>query len=397
LKIAIIGGGASGIATAIYSKRICKENSVTVFERSDRVLKKLLATGNGRCNLSNKSISSDNYFSHNPKELGEILNAFSPDEERQFFESLGILLCEENGRIYPYSRRANAVSDALRFECEHLGIKIRTGAFINKIEKNNGGFSVLGEFFDKVVISCGGFSAPSFGTDGNAFKLLKSLGHTISDTSYALSPIKVSENVKQLKGIRAHANVTLFENRKEIKSEYGELQLTDYGLSGIAIMQLSRLCKKGNRIIVDLIPEYSTDIFTEILKERAKALSHLKADDFLTGFLHKILAQYILGRCRISTNVKAGELASYELEILAKEIKALSFTVESVLGKEQSQATCGGALLSEFDTKTLQSKIVPNLYCTGEALDCVGDCGGYNLHWAWATAYIVGNGINKND
>ena len=397
MKIAVIGGGASGIATAIYSKRICKENSVTVFERSDRVLKKLLATGNGRCNLSNSDISSENYFSHNPKELNDILSAFSPEEERQFFASLGILFCQENGRIYPYSRRANAVSDALRFECEHLGIKIRTGAFIKSIDKKGKYFSVLGETFDKVIISAGGFSAPSFGTDGNAFNLLKNLGHTISETSYALSPVKVKENIKQLKGIRAHCNVTLVNNGQAVKSEFGELQLTDYGLSGIAVMQLSRLCRKGSRIVIDLMPDFSEGELIALLKERAKALSHLKSDDFLTGFLHKALAQYILGRCRININAFAGDISSCELELLAKEIKSLSFTVETVLGKEQSQATSGGALLSEFDTSTLQSKIVPNLYCTGEALDCVGDCGGYNLHWAWATAYIVGNGINKND
>ena len=396
MKIAVIGGGASGIATAIYSKRICKENSVTVFERSDRVLKKLLATGNGRCNLSNTDISPENYFSHNPKELQDILDAFSPFEERQFFKSLGILFCEENGRIYPYSRRANAVSDALRFECEHLGIKIRTGQFIDKIVKENNGFSILGEFFDKVVISAGGFSAPSFGTDGNCFKLLSSLGHTISETCYALSPVKVKENVKQLKGIRAICRVTLKDRGKAIKSESGELQLTDYGLSGIAIMQISRLCKKGSLIEIDLMPDFSEIELTKLLKERAKTLSHLKADDFLTGFLHKMLGQYVLGRCRINANFSAGELSSYELEILAKEIKALSFTVDTVLGKEQSQVTCGGALLSEFDAKTLESKIIPGLFCTGEALDSVGDCGGYNLHWAWATAYVASKGMNKD-
>lgn len=396
MKIAIIGGGASGIATAIFSKRICKENSVTVFERSDRVLKKLLATGNGRCNLSNKSISSDNYFSHNAKMLSPILSAFTPDDERQFFESLGILLCEESGRIYPYSRRANAVSDALRFECEHLGIKIRTGAFIKSIDKKGNYFSVLGETFDKVVISSGGMSAPSFGTDGSAFNLLKSLGHTITDTCYALSPVKVREKVTKLKGIRAHCTVTLTEGGKPVKKEKGELQLTDYGLSGIAIMQLSRLCKKGSVIEIDLVPEYEKGEFLSILRARAKSLSHFKADDFLTGFLHKALGQYILEKCNINIGKEVSSLTDNDLEKLAEMIKALPFTVESVLGKEQSQATCGGARLNEFDPVTLESKKVHGLYCTGEALDCVGDCGGYNLHWAWTTAYLVGNGINKN-
>ena len=396
MKIAVIGGGASGIAAAIYAKRICKENSVTVFERSDRVLKKLLATGNGRCNLSNESISPENYFSHNPKEMCEILAAFTLEEEKQFFESIGILLCSENGRIYPYSRRANAVSDALRAECERLGIKIRTNAFIDRIIKKNSSFSVLGELFDKVIISCGGFSAPSFGTDGNSYRLLKSLGHTISETVYALSPVKVSENVKQLKGIRAHCTVTLVDKGQILRSESGELQLTDYGLSGIAVMQLSRQCRKGSQIQVNLMPDFSYEKLAAFLKERTKTLSHLKADDFLTGFLHKTLAQYILGRCKISASNTAKQLSDKDIYALAKEIKALSFTVDAVLGKEQSQATSGGALLSEFNTDTLESKKVRGLYCTGEALDCVGDCGGYNLHWAWATAYVAAKGLKNN-
>ena len=396
MKIAVIGGGASGIAAAIYAKRICKENSVTVFERSDRVLKKLLATGNGRCNLSNESIFPENYFSHNPKEMCEILAAFTLEEEKQFFESIGILLCSENGRIYPYSRRANAVSDALRAECERLGIKIRTNAFIDRIIKKNSSFSVLGELFDKVIISCGGFSAPSFGTDGNSYRLLKSLGHTISETVYALSPVKVSENVKQLKGIRAHCTVTLVDKGQILRSESGELQLTDYGLSGIAVMQLSRQCRKGSQIQVNLMPDFSYEKLAAFLKERTKTLSHLKADDFLTGFLHKTLAQYILGRCKISASNTAKQLSDKDIYALAKEIKALSFTVDAVLGKEQSQATSGGALLSEFNTDTLESKKVRGLYCTGEALDCVGDCGGYNLHWAWATAYVAAKGLKNN-
>ena len=395
MKIAVIGGGASGIAAAIYAKRNNAKNSVTVFERGDRILKKLLATGNGRCNLSNESISSQNYFSHTPDAVEQILSAFPENEERQFFASLGILLCSESGRIYPYSRRANAVSDALRFECEKLGIKIRTNAFIDTISKKDDFFNIKGEQFNSVIISCGGMSAPSFGTDGNSFKILRALGHSVSPTCYALSPVKVKENVKSLKGIRVHCTVTLYDGNTAVKQEHGELQLTDYGLSGIAIMQLSRLCTKESSIKVDLMPDFSKEGLSEFLIERTNNLSHLKAEDFLTGFLHKALGQYVLGRCGISASLPASKLGKKEILLLAKELKELSFTVDYVIGKEQSQATSGGALLSEFDTKTLESKKHSGLYCIGEALDCVGDCGGYNLHWAWATAYIAGKAVSK--
>lgn len=394
MKIAVIGGGASGIAAAIFLKRI-KGNCVTVFERSDRILKKLLATGNGRCNLSNADISAKNYFSHSPEILNKILPAFTPEEERQFFESLGLLLCEENGRLYPFSRRSNAVSDAMRFECEHLGVEIRTISFINKITRKDNGFTILGEFFDKVIISCGGFSAPSFGTDGNSFTLLKALGHSITPVCYALSPVKVKEDVRALKGIRAHALISLFDGNKLLKEEYGELQLTDYGLSGIAVMQLSALCKENMVIKTDLMPDFTEKDLFAFLKSRKKSLSHLKAEDFLTGFLHKILGQYILKCCGIKSNLAAEKLTDGDISRLTKAIKGLTFTVSSVIGKEQSQATRGGARLDEFSPDTLESLIVPNLYCIGEALDCVGDCGGYNLHWAWTTAYIVSKGMNN--
>ena len=395
MKIAIIGGGASGIAAAIYAKRENSACNVQVFERSDRILKKLLATGNGRCNLSNTDMSGRHYFSHSPEYINKILSAFTPEEERQFFESIGIIFCEENGRIYPYSRRANAVADALRFECGHLGVKIRTNAFVEKIEKSEHGFIINGEFFDKVIVSSGGFSAPSFGTDGNSFRLLKSLGHTITRYSYALAPVKVKENVKQLKGIRAHADVTLLRNGDAIRTEKGEVQFTDYGLSGIAVMQLSRLLGENDILALDLMPNFSKKELETLFEKRKATLPHLKAEDFLSGIVHKTLGIFILNRIGISPAKNTSSLTEDEIRQLAENIKTLPFTVSSVLGKEHSQATSGGARLCDFNAETLESSIVPNLYCTGEALDCVGDCGGYNLHWAWATAKIAGKAVSK--
>ena len=395
MKIAIIGGGASGIASAIYAKRENSASDIHVFERSDRILKKLLATGNGRCNLSNTDMSERHYFSHSPEYITKILSAFSPEEERQFFESIGMLFCEENGRIYPYSRRANAVADALRFECEHLGVKIRTNSFIQKIEKSGHGFIINGEFFDRVIISSGGFSAPSFGTDGNSFRLLKSLGHTITRYSYALAPVKVKENVKQLKGIRAHADVTLLRNGNAMRTEKGEVQFTDYGLSGIAVMQLSRLLGENDILSIDLMPDFSKTELKKLFIKRKATLSHLKVEDFLSGILHKALGIFILNRIGISSAKSVNLLTEEEIGRVSENIKALPFTVLSVLGKEHSQVTCGGAVLDEFDATTLCSKKIPNLYCIGEALDCVGDCGGYNLHWAWATAKIAGKAVSK--
>ncbi|MBQ2889304.1 MAG: NAD(P)/FAD-dependent oxidoreductase, partial [Clostridia bacterium] len=218
---------------------------------------------------------------------------------------------------------------------------------------------------------------------------------TITRYSYALAPVKVKENVKQLKGIRAHGDVSLLKMGETVRTEKGEVQFTDYGLSGIAVMQLSRLVNENDKLTVDLMPDFSQDEILKFLIKRRSALSHLKTEDFLSGILHKTLGVFILNRIGISPAKKAELLTEDEIGRIAKSIKALPFTVLSVLGKEHSQVTCGGAQLSDFNLETLESKIVPKLYCIGETLDCVGDCGGYNLHWAWTTAKIAGKAVSK--
>ncbi len=397
MKIAVIGAGASGITAAIYAKRVNPSNSVTVIERSDRILKKILSTGNGRCNLSNAVINEDNYYSQSPKAINKILTAFTPFEERQFFEELGIMFCEESSRIYPYSKKASAVVDALRFEVERLGIKVILNTRVKEIKKASKGFIINNLKYDKVIISAGGSAAPIFGTDGNSFNLLKSLGHTISPLSPALVPIKTKENTASLKGIRANCAVTLIKNNTPVKKEEGELQLTQYGLSGIAVMQLSRLSKKGDIIEIDLIPHLSQEELIKLLSRRAVLLKERRIEDFLTGILHKPLAMYICKELSLPLDLKAGNLSEKNIVGLAKKLKSLCFSVMSTLSWDDAQVTSGGALLDEFDLSTLESKVCPDLYCAGEALDCVGDCGGYNLHWAWATGYICGKSAGKGE
>lgn len=397
MKIAVIGAGASGITAAIYAKRVNPSNSVTVIERSDRILKKILSTGNGRCNLSNAVIAEDNYYSQSPEAITKILTAFTPCEERQFFEELGIMFCEESSRIYPYSKKASAVCDALRFEVERLGIKVILNTRVKEIKKASQGFIINNLKYDRVIISAGGSAAPVFGTDGNSFNLLKSLGHRITPVFPALVPIKTKENTASLKGIRANCTVTLIKNGISVKKEEGELQLTQYGLSGIAIMQLSRLTQKGDIIEIDLIPHLSEDEVTKHLFTRAVLLKERRIEDFLTGILHKPLAMYIYKELSIPLDLKAESLTKKDIINLSKKLKALRFTAVSTLSWEDAQVTAGGALLDEFDLSTLESKICPDLYCTGEALDCVGDCGGYNLHWAWATGAISGKAAGKGE
>lgn len=390
MKIAIIGGGASGVTAAIYAKRTNPDAQVTIFERNDRILKKILATGNGRCNLSNANISDENYYTSSPEYVHEILTAFPKKEERQFLESLGLILCEESGRIYPYSKRANDVVDALRLELDRLGVEIKTNSKIKEIKPVKDGYSVMGKFFNKVIISAGGSAGPSFGTDGSVYRMLEEMGFKIAPVYCGLAPLKVSESTASLKGVRANCSISAYAGEKLLRTEKGELQFTDYGLSGIAIMQLSRLCKKGTKISVDLFPEMTVSELCDYLKKRAKLFEHRKLEQFFVGTLHKAICSFIISRCGLSPKSVVGTLSADDIQKLTKTMKSLTFTVISTLGWENAQATCGGAALSEFSPSTLESKKYKGIYVTGEALDSIGDCGGYNLHWAWATGAIAG-------
>lgn len=376
------------MTAAVFSAR--NGEHVTVFERSDRILKKLLATGNGRCNLSNEDISENHYITSSPKAAEGLLRRFSAHDESDFFASLGIPFISEDGRIYPRSRRAAAVSDALRFEAERLGVKIKTNSFVKEIrpgktEKNS--FRILGESFDRVIIACGGSAAPMFGTDGNAFDLLKSFGHTIHAPHPMLVPLKTRESTAQLKGIRAGCTVSV-----NGCCEQGEVQFTDYGLSGIAVMQLSSMFNgKDMCVSLDLIPETELSELQNELTVRAVMLQSRAAEDFMTGVIHKSLFRYILSRCKIPPHKLCGQLQNSELALIAQTMKLLNFTAVDTCGFSNAHTTRGGAELSEFHPSTLESKKCRGIFCTGEALDCAGLCGGYNLHWAWLTGFIAGN------
>lgn len=389
MKTAVIGGGASGMTAAVCAAK--NSNCVTVFERNDKVMKKILATGNGRCNLSNTDISDKYFLSNDIDAVQKILSLFKKEDEAKFFESLGIMFSYEDGRIYPRSKRASSVVDALRFEGERLGVKTVTGTEIKFIKKSNGKFVIGEESFNNVIISCGGSAAPVFGTDGSSFELLKKMGHTINTCRPYLVPLKTEENVKMLKGIRVSGKLTIGE-----LSETGELQFTDYGISGIAAMQLSCAAEKGKMIYVDLFPEINNSELFYQMKKRLDNLYYRRAEDFLTGAVHKLLAVYVLKTLGISpSEISKNVFDDSTLKRLSETLKSLPFTLKGTLGYKDAQTTLGGASLKEFNPKTLESLIVKGLYCTGEALDCAGKCGGYNLHWSWLTGYIAGNACKK--
>ncbi len=376
-SVAIIGGGASGLAAAITAAE-CGA-SVTIYEKNDRIGRKLLSTGNGRCNLSNTDMSVS-HFRGNSSFISEIMDS---TDVSSFIYEAGIITREENGRLYPYSNHASSVLDALRFKALGLGVKMLNNCTITKITKKLGRFCIenvngIQYTSDRVIISAGGKAAPALGSDGMGFKLLSSLGHTITPVHPALVQLKCKkEQMKGLKGIRAYANAKLYSDDTLIKEEFGEIQFTDYGLSGIPIFNLSPYI--GNlsgkiTVSLDLLPQY--DNIMPILRNR-------NPEYLFTGIFQRPLAISITERAK-----GAG------LSKTASIIKDFRFDVLGTMPWENAQVTSGGAVTDEFDTN-LQSKIVSGLYAAGEVLNVDADCGGYNLHWAWASGITAGRSAAK--
>jgi len=388
MKIAIIGGGASGLMAALAAAKDSK-SPIVIYERNNRVGKKLLATGNGRCNITNTDCGVGNYHGEKSGFVKAALDMFSPDDTLKFFEDIG-LMCTitRGGRVFPYNGQASAVLDVLRFAVENAGVEVRAGAKVNEVKRDKtGGFrlsvsnseSEKTEFCDRLIISSGGKAAPSTGSDGAGFALLSSLGHRIIEPYPALTQLKTE--TAPLRGIRVNGRACVAGT--DVVSE-GEIQFTAYGLSGPAVMDISAAALRGGEnavVALDLMPHMNEGQLLGLLTERQRRLSYLSRlsdGDFLTGMLHKKVGQALLKH------------TGRDLNRLARSIKRLEFRVKGHTGWEHAQTTGGGADTSEFNASTMESKLVKGLFATGEVLDIYGDCGGYNLQWAWSSGYVAG-------
>ncbi len=400
MKIAIIGGGASGLCCAVEAAK--GGGSVTLYEAKERVGKKILATGNGRCNMLNVFASADDYSA--PSFVRGVMSQCDADSVRLFFSDLGLYTREdEEGRVYPLSNQAASVLDALRFECERLGVKTLCGSEITSVKKQGKGFVLSdGESYDKVVLCCGGKAgAKNYG----GYELLKSLGHTVTKLTPALTKIAVKDTTytKQLKGIRHRVRLSLHIGGEKLARESGELLFADYGLSGIAAMQLSSLIARNSRngnvgaeIICDLVPDMN---FSELCSNIKKITLHnkeLKCENLLTGFMPKKLGEAVIKTAELQTGMTVGELKDSQIKSIVSAAKKFTFEVASLRPFEDAQVVSGGADLREFNKYTLESLKCKNLYACGEILDVDGPCGGYNLLWAFAGGIVVGRQINND-
>ena len=392
MKVLIIGGGASGMMAALTAAEN-PQNHVTLLERQNRLGRKLLATGNGRCNLSNLHADISHYFGNDPAFILPALHAFTVQDTVDYFKSIGLLtVTEPSGKIYPFSDQANSVVDVLRFALEQKGVDVRCGCEVLSIGKKARGYNVKTAddafYCDKLIVACGGAAGSKLGGTDLGYQLLSPIGHHTSQLSPTLVQLKANTTyTHSLKGVRADAGLTLKHNGLIIRQTFGEVQFTDFGVSGPAVFELSRFADKGDILLLDLLRPMAEEDLSTYLKQKQKNLPSMPLEDFLTGLLHNRLGRVILQQGGWDLRLEA---SCIDCEKLAHLIKFFPIAITGKLGFEHAQVTAGGVLTSEFRADTLESRLNPGLYATGELLDIDGDCGGYNLQWAWSSGRLAG-------
>ena len=401
--IAVVGAGPAGMSAAIAAAR--NGAKVVVFERNDIAGKKLLLTGNGRCNFTNVDIHADYYSFGEGSVADEVLNSLSSRDICEFFTGLGVLSMERKGGMYPVTGQAGTIQTAFLQAMEQLGIEVIYNACISEIVRDKEQFVVHTDNkfinFDAVILACGGKAAPKTGSDGFGYRLARGFGHTVTRTYPVLVQLQSdAPGLKQIAGVRCYANVTALVNEHKVATDYGELQLTDYGLSGIPVFHLSRFLSKeveeGMKCVVsvDFIPQISKDALGAFVTKRLKDLKGYALKDFITGLVHNKLADYILK----TRNLDAGYTVVPEdkemvLELL-NAMKDWRFGITGHKGFENAQVTKGGVILDEIDGN-MESRLANGLFFAGEMVDVDADCGGYNLHWAFASGIKAGETAAK--
>ena len=396
-KIVIIGGGASGMAAAVRAAED-PDNQITLLERQARVGRKLLATGNGRCNLTNTEAALPNYHGGDVSFAAPALQTYPPAAVLDFFHDLGLKTVEEyGGRVYPASDHASSVLDVLRLALEKPNVEVVTGAAVESVKKQNGKFTVTwaegSAEADALIVACGGCAGSKLGGVTDGYTLLQSLGHSRTALYPALTQIRtVPDYPKALKGIRADAQVRLLRGETELANTKGDVLFTETGLSGTAVFEISRAAATGGSgltVSLGFTDEDEPSVLVDLRARRAR-WPQLAANQILTGAVQSRLGQMLCKSVGISGGDTVSDITDAQLAALARALHDFRLPVTGVSGFEAAQVTAGGIKTSEFDPKTMQSRTVPGLYACGEVLDIDGDCGGYNLQWAWASGLLAG-------
>lgn len=402
-KIFIIGGGVSGLVAAIASTN----NDITLLERNNVCGKKILSTGNGKCNYTNIDQDINHYHSSNSELINKIINENNLNMMKEQLKKIGIIPKIKNGYCYPYSNQAVTFQNALNKEVENKNIKVITDTYVEEIIKDNNQFIIKTKnknyIADKVIISTGGKAYPKSGSDGNGYDKLKSLSHSIIKPLPALVQLKTLENLKECNGVRSDVSISLYENDNLIKEEVGEIQFTDYGISGICAMQLSglvsrKLDNKNNiNITINFIPNIcKTKIeCINFIEELNNTTKNRNISELLDSILNYKITNYILKNNHIED--KNWEyLTNVEKDLIISSLINFKLNIIGTNSFEQAQVCSGGVPLTEINPNTMESLKIKNLYIIGELLDVDGDCGGYNLTFAIITGMLAGLGANND-
>ena len=402
--IGIVGGGAAGMTAAILAAR--NGAYVTLLDGNDRVGKKLLSTGNGKCNLGNTDLSPERYGTRNPERLKTWLEQFDTQSTIDFFRALGLLTKEKNGGLYPVSEQASSVLDVFRFELEREErIRVRTACRVDRIRRDEERNRILlwsgGEVlaFDRVILACGGRAAPKTGSDGSGYRLAEMLGHSLVPVVPALVQLRCREDwFKSVAGVRADTEIWLEDKKAGRIRERGELQLVDYGISGIPVFQLSGRInyilreKKEAALKIDFLPDFKgrTEDFTErLIRERVPVEECGTVEEYFTGILNKKLMMLLIKLAGLKPSEPASKADPQKIRRVYELCRELTVHVTGSNSFEHAQVCAGGVPLDEL-TECLESQKAPGVFFAGEILDVDGRCGGYNLQWAWCSGYLAG-------
>ncbi len=400
--VIIVGGGAAGMTAAIMAAR--HGARVTVIERMQRVGKKLLATGNGRCNLSNRRLDASRYHGRRPGFVAGVFARFGLEDTLDFFGALGVEFMEENeGRLFPVSQQASSVLDVLRYEMTRLGVAEVCDTIVQTVTSKHGKLRcVCGneQTFegDRVIVCAGGKSSPNLGSNGGGYKIAQALGHAIVEPFPALVQLKLDAPwLKRIAGISVPGSAHAWIDDNLRRTETGEILFTEYGVSGTAILSLSRtisesmLQGRSAQVRIDLFPALTPGELTALLQRRCAHAPFKPIDFSFVGLLHKRLIQAALQSAGIQDVQRpCGELSSDEIARIAATLKAWTFPATGTQSWMFSQVTAGGVDVDELDPATLQSRLAPGVYFAGEVIDIDGDSGGYNLQWAWSSGAVAG-------
>lgn len=395
-KLAIIGAGAAGLCAAIEAKKANPKIEITVFERMQKPAKKILATGNGRCNFTNNDLSLKHFYGN--KAFLKSISESDFSDIKGFFENLGVLSYEEDGRIYPRSQQASTIKDALLKSVESQNIKIQTDYHIDKIQTSKNGFLVNGEYFDSVIICGGGKAAAVHGSDGSCYKFAENFGHTLTALYPALCGLVINDkDLNLLKGVRAEGEAKLYSGNVLLGSESGEIQFTDKAISGIPIMNLSHLCenKRDLKIHLDLCPEIDEKTLYNHIKQSVINSPNIEFETALNGVVNLKLGFAVMNRSGIKPQTKCKAIKDFQIKESVNQLKNFEINIKSAKGFDNAQITKGGIKTNEIFPETMMSKKADGLFLCGEILDIHGDCGGYNLQLAFTTGRIAGNSAGK--